>query len=165
MAVLTPGDVRPRLNKTSTVDDTEISDLIDSAEAEFTELVGPLVPTVFTERHRGPLIILRRRPVVGVRLVAGPGDAALPWAIDEEVGLLTVGAAGHCTVTYEAGYLELPGNIRELIIADVAGYFARTQRGGGFPGDQFAEPVPASSPVTMWPRIANYARRHSPGLA
>jgi hypothetical protein len=169
VAVLTAADVRPRLNKTSTADDDEIQDLIDAAVAEFTELVGPLVPTTYTERHSGPVAFLRRRPVVAVVSVAAVGGSAVSLtddALDAETGLLTLGGSGTYTITYTAGYGSLPGNIREAIIADVAGYFARTQRGGGFPGDRLAEPEPVTgAPVLLWPRIAAYARRHADRMA
>jgi hypothetical protein len=173
VSVLLPADVRPRLNKTSAADDAEIQDLIDAAEGEFAELVGPLAATAYTEKHRGSLLILDRRPVVSVQSVADAYGTVLvadDYELSADAGLLTVVRPGTYTVAYTAGYAVLPGNIRELIIADVAGYFARTQRGGGsvrggFPGDEFAEPIVESSPVSMWPRIAAYARRHTVALA
>lgn len=169
MAVLTPADVRPRLNKTSTKDDQEIQDLIDAAEAEFVELIGPLTLTPFTERHSGPVALLRRRPVVEVVSVTAAGGSVVTLAadaLDAEAGLLTIGGGGTYAVTYTAGHESLPYSIRELIIADVAGYFARTQRGGGFPGDRSADLEPeGASPVLMWPRIAAYARRHADRMA
>jgi hypothetical protein len=169
VSVVLPADVRPRLNKTSTVDDAEIQEMIDDAEAEFVDLVGPLASTPFSEKHRGSTLILDRRPVISVQSVTDSVGTVVPvgdYELSARAGLLTVARPGTYTVAYTAGYAVLPGNVREVIVADVAGYFARTQRGGGsfrgsFPGDELAEPVVESSPVSMWPRIAAFAKRRS----
>ena len=174
MSVISPADVRPRLNKTVATDDDEIQEMIDAAEAEFEELIGPLAVTPYTEQHAGPVALLQR-PVAAVQSVVDLyGTAVLPseYSLNAAAGILTIGRAGSFTVTYTVGYDVLPANYREVIIADVAGYFSRTQRGGSanrpaFPGDEFAE-SPAgfgSGPVSMWPRIAALAARKGPVLA
>lgn len=167
-------DVRPRLNKTSTVDDDEIQRMIDAAEAEFEDLIGPLSVSTYTEEFSGPVALLRR-PVVAVLSVTDSAvvlDVA-SYALRAASGVLMLPSyGGPFAVTYTAGWTVLPANYEEAIIADVAGYFSRTQRGGSvnrpaFPGDDFAE-APAgfdAGPVSMWPRIAALAGRRGPAIA
>lgn len=174
MSAVVPADVRPRLNKTSTVDDNEIQDMIDAAEAEFIELIGPLDVTSYTDQKAGPVAILKF-PIVAVSSVTNyygtPLIASTDYAINAPAGVLTLPRyGGPFTVVYTAGYAILPANYREVIVADVAGYFASTQRGGGtvrpsFPGE-VADIEPGTTfPISPWPRIAVLAKRLNPTLA
>lgn len=57
---------------------------------------------------------------------------------------------------------NLQPNERELILADAAGIFASTQRGGGsmrpsFSGDGYDERQSLIMPLTLYPRIQAYA--------
>lgn len=172
MAV-TPEDVRPRLNKTSTVDDVELQNMIDAAEAEFEERIGPLSVTSYTEEHAGPTALLKR-PVVSVTSVTSYYGTLLVASTDYKVslaaGVLTLPYyGGPFTVVYTAGYQLLPANYFEVIVADVAGYFSATQRGGGtrpsFPGEDADFEQGTTFPLSPWPRIAALAKRLNPALA
>jgi hypothetical protein len=70
------------------------------------------------------------------------------------------------SITYAAP--ALPANHREVIIADVAGYFAATQRGGAgrpsFTGEAGYEEAYASTPQVLFPRIRALAASY-PALA
>lgn len=172
MSVVAPADVRPRLNKTSTADDAELQTMIDAAEAEFSELIGPPAPAPFTEQHDGPTAFLRY-PTVSVESVtaaAGTALAATDYTLSASSGLLALPAwGGPFAVSYTAGFDPLPENYREVIVADVAGYFAATQRGGGtvrpsFPGEDVDFEPGTTFPVAPWPRIAALARRLRGGV-
>lgn len=157
-------DVKARLNKTDSSDDDELAQLIAAAEAEYAEFVGPL-PGVQIETHSGPVIILRSSRASAVTAVDPYGSTVT--ATLGSAGIVTTGSLGPVTVTYTAG--ALPANHVETIIADVAGLFAATQRGGGslaprFPGEGYAdalEPTPGR-PIVLFPRIRALA---TPGIA
>ncbi len=159
------GLVKKRLNKQATVDDAELLDMLQAAEAEYVEHVGPLLTTTMpAEEHTGKVLRLRHTPVVAVLSVTQNGLAVTGWTLNADAGLLTTPYAGTFTVIYTAGYDVLPANIRELIAADVAGYFAATQRGGGavrpgFPGEGYTDAYDAPGmPLTLFPRIQALAR-------
>lgn len=173
MSALTPDDVRPRLNKTSTIDDDELQDMIDAAEAEFAELIGPLEVTSYTEEYAGPVVLLKF-PVVAVASVTsyyGTLLASADYTLTASSGVLTLPChGGPYAVVYTAGHAVLPANYREVIIADVAGYFAATQRGGGtirpaFPGEAADIEPGTTFPLSPWPRIAALAKRLNPAIA
>jgi hypothetical protein len=67
---------------------------------------------------------------------------------------------GRVSITYAAP--TLPANHREVIAADVAGYFAATQRGSTGPAlpDQGYADVYTGHPVELFPRIRALAKQY-----
>lgn len=164
MPVVTVADVRTALNKTLTVDDDEIQGIIDAALAEYAEYVGPLPGTV-TETLSGgaATLVLRSAAATQVTSAAYSDGSSITPAdldLDATTGILgwkhgTVGrfqpGYRNVTVTYVAG--DVPRNHKEAIVADVAGYFAATQRGPeSLPGDGYEAPW-AAHPLVLFPRI------------
>lgn len=159
-------DVRLRLNKTLTVDDDEIRDMLDAAVREYTEYVGPVGSVTETLSGGGDRLILRA-PVVAEITAAAYADGTVidvdDLTVDNGIVYWGYGTAGfftwgtrNVTVTYTVG--DLPVNHREVIIADVAGYFEASQGGtssnpGAFPGEGFDEAPYRSTPMVLFPRI------------
>lgn len=180
MSVVDVEDVKARLGKSLSVDDGEIEDMIDAAEAEYAELIGPLSGTVVEKHHGGGASIILRNPQASEITAAEYADGTeitladldldtstgiVHWGYDT-VGLFTYGSR-NVTITYT---VSLPANHREAIIADVAGYFAATQRGGGgrgtaFPSEAAVDAYDAvGGPITLFPRIRALAER-APSIA
>jgi hypothetical protein len=176
MSVITVAEVKTRLNKTLTVDDDEIQDMIDAAEAEYERLIGPLAGSV-TEKHNGggTSIVLRSANVSAITAASYADGTTITVAdldLDTSTGIVYWGynTAGSFTfgsrnvsITYAVG--SLPADHRETIIADVAGYFEVTQRGGGslrpaFPGEGEYEAAYAATPAVLFPRIAALAKSY-----
>lgn len=167
MSLIDPTEVRAVLNKTLTVDDAEIQDRIDEAEAEYAEFVGPLSGEV-TETVDGgrASIVLASRHVAAITAAAYADGTTIDvddLVLDTRTGIVHwgYGTAGwftwgtrNVTLTYTVA--SLPANHRSAIIHDVAGLFAVTQRGGtgaAFPGEDTFEDVAATSPLVLFPRI------------
>jgi hypothetical protein len=163
--VVSVADVKRRLDKTLTVDDAEIEEMIDAAIAEYEQWVGPVSGTV-TETHHGggtSLILRNSNPATIVTAVYSDGTTIDTGDLDLDTGTGILywgyGTAGYfnagarnVTVTYTVG--DLPANHRETIAADVAGYFAATQQGPNGPDDDLGYAAPwRSSPTVMFPRI------------
>lgn len=163
-AVVTLPEVKSALNKKLSTDDGELTRLIDAAEALYARKVRPL-PGARTVRLSGGA---REYPLPGASSVDsatyGVGGPAIDltgidFDPDSEVVYAPrwVGGTRNVVLTYTAG--PLPLHHREAIIADVAGLWTSTQRGGGparpsFGGEGFAEPVEgARGPVVLFPRI------------
>jgi hypothetical protein len=170
--VIRTSDVRARLNKTLTVDDVEIQEMIDAALAEYEEWVGPLPGTRTETLSGGQASLILRAPnataVTALTYTDGTVVDVDDLSLDTATGILHWGyntagwfTAGtrNVTVTYTVG--GIPANHRETIIADVAGYFAATQRGSQsrrFPGEGYAEPFDnPTGPVVLFPRIRDLA--------
>lgn len=169
MSTVTVAEVRLRLNKTLAVDDVELQSMIDAAEAEYVDRVGPVVGPV-TEVHDGgqPVISLTATNPLALTAASYASGATLVLSqldLDVSTGLVhwdygTVGyfldGTRNVTLTFTIG--PLPAHHREAIIADVAGYFAATQRGPsqGLPGEGY-EAASVSSPRVLFPRIAELA--------
>lgn len=168
--------VKDRLNKTLTnvPGDEELQDMIDAALAEYEEFIGPVSGTV-TETHDGGTdTILLRQPVNAITAASyDSGDTLTYTDLTVENGIVrwgygTAGRFGYGRVSITYAAPPLPANHRELIIADVAGYFAATQRGGGsdrpqFPGEGYAEAY-TGHPVELFPRIRALAAQY-PAIA
>lgn len=173
-------DLKDRLGKTTNADDAELGQMIDAAVAEYVELIGPLTGTVSEKANGGGTSIILSDPRATALTSVTYSDGTVvdtdDLDLDTSTGILHWGynTAGsftygvrNVTVTYTVG---LPDNHREAIIADVAGYFAATQRGGGsqsrrFPGEGYAEAYEApGTPVTLFPRIRALADRY-PSIA
>lgn len=173
MTEVSPDEVKLRLGKTTSDDDGEIEDMIAAAEAEYAELIGPIGSTT-AKFHGGGASIILPAGVTAVTAAAYDDGTTIDLDdldLDTRTGILHWGynTAGvfttgmrNVTLTYT---VALPANHREAIIADVAGYFAATQRGGGtvtprFPGEGYAEAYEApGTPLTLFPRIRALAAR------
>lgn len=161
--------IREALNKTLTVDDDELDRMLDAAVDEYIDKVGPF--GTVTETHsggRGSIVLNSPRPARLVSAAYSDGTAidTTDLSLDPRTGILHwgYGTAGwftsgvrNVTVTYT---VALPANHREAIIADVAGYFAATQRTSGsggprLPGEGYVVPQEDSPfrPMTLFPRI------------
>lgn len=160
--------VKDRLGKTLSADDGEVQDMIDAALVEYEMYIGPVSGTVTeTLSGGGTSLILPHANVASIDSIAytdgtsidtddldlQAGTGILYWRYGT-AGYFTAGSR-NVTVTYTVG--ALPANHREVIVADVAGYFAATQRGGGsdrpqFPGEGYAEAF-VGTPQVLFPRI------------
>jgi hypothetical protein len=159
--------VKDRLNKTltSVPGDNEIQDMIDAAIAEYEEHVGPVTSGSLVPYYGGAF----PRNVTDVVVTDADGNVvtfgssnyiASPYLYwNEPLRIMGHGLSGltpELFITYTAG--SLPANHRELIIADVAGYFESTQRSdgagqAGFPGEGGFEAAYAATPQVLFPRI------------
>lgn len=156
--------VKDRLNKTLSVDDSEIEAMITAALAEYAEWVGPVSGTV-TEKHHGgsSSLILRSAhasSLVSVAYVDGTTVDVDDLDLDTSTGIVYwgYGTAGrftagmrNVTVTYQVG--AVPANHREVVAADVAGYFEATQLGPVGPDDGGYGYGNRTAPLVMFPRI------------
>lgn len=167
--------VKLRLNKTTTVDDAELQDKLTAAIGEYEEWVGPTSGPRTQRFSGGGTQIILPRNVTAVTAVSYTDGTVVPLAgldFDPKTGILGwgYGTAGrfpagirNVIVTFS---VDLPINHRETIAADVAGYFAATQRGGSrgaLPGSGYeAAYEERSTPVVLFPRIRALA---VPGVA
>lgn len=178
----TLADLKLRLNKTLTVDDAELQSMLDAALDEYRRRGFAVGTGTAYVRADGPVIILPKN-AAAVLAAADENGTALDLTasrFDADTGLLhwTYAAGPHLfwdwgygtrriVVTYE---VAIPAAHVEAILADVAGYFAATQRGGGsqsrrFPGEGYAEAYEApGTPLTLFPRIKALAES-SPSIA
>jgi hypothetical protein len=163
-------DVKLRLNKTLSVDDTEIQSMLDAALAEYGEYVGPVAGPVTETLSGGGTALLLRSPNVTAITAAAYSDGTTITVDDLVVdnGIISWGynTAGYftrgirnVTVTYTVGALS--ANHREAIIADVAGYFDLTQSGPAGPDDGYSI-AQRGAPLILFPRIRALAL---PGIA
>ena len=174
MSTITVAEVKLRLRKVSDSDDGKIQDMIDAAEAEYSEWVGPVTGTV-TEKYDGggSKIVLRSPRVASITSAEYDDGTVIDVAdldLDAASGILhwgysTAGSftSGARNVTIEYEVAALPAHHREAIIADVAGYFAATQRTGDPRNDAngYADGF-YTTPTNLFPRIRALA---VPGIA
>lgn len=168
MSVVTLAEVKLRLNKSLTVDDTEITDIITKAEAEYAQYVGPLSGSVVEKHDGGCTSIVLRHPNVASISAAAYADGTVISVTDLDLDTTTgivywkYNTAGYFTsgsrnVTLTYTVATLPENHRETIVADICGYFAATQRGpGGLPGEGYEDSW-AANPMVLFPRIRSLA--------
>lgn len=161
---VTVTDIRTALNKSLTVDDVEIQQMIDDAEAEYTEYVGPISGEV-TEKVNGgsDRLVLRSPFVLALTAAAYTDGSALNLTdldLDTATGIVywnpgTVGwfTSGTRNVQLTYTVASLPENHRGTIIADVAGYFEATQLGPLGPDDTGYSNAYTATPVVRFPRI------------
>jgi hypothetical protein len=178
MSTVTVSTIKLRLNKSSgiTVDDSEIQEMIDAAEAEYAEYVlglpgqTPIASTSVTQKFNGggTSLVLAAPHVTAITAAAYSDGSTLTYTdldLNTSTGIVgwNYNTAGYFTsgtrnvsLTYTLG--ALPANHKEAIAADVAGYFETTQRGGGslrpaFPGEGEYEAAYAATPQVLFPRI------------
>jgi hypothetical protein len=164
--VISVDDIRrAALNKTLPNDDREIQRMLTAALAEYEEHVGPLTSGSLVRYYGGAF----PRNITDVVVTDADGNEvtfgssnyiASPYLYwNEPLRIMGHGLSGltpELFITYTAG--SLPANHRELIIADVAGYFESTQRSdgagqAGFPGEGGFEAAYAATPQVLFPRI------------
>lgn len=171
MSLVTLAEVRTSaLNKTTTADDGELQRMIDAAESYYAEKVGPLTTqTVRLDGGFSTLILPRNTAAVtAVSYSDGTAVTLADLDFDAGSGLLHAGKVSRFTygtrnvlVTFTTA---LPAHHRETIIADVAGYFAATQRGnapGALPGGYETAYEDRTSPVVLFPRIKALAESYA----
>jgi hypothetical protein len=173
--VPTLAELKLRLGKTLTVDDAELRSMLDAAVAEYEEWIGPVGTKTLRYDGGGTRLILpvNASAVTAVAYTDGTAVDAADLDFDSSSGLLhwgygTVGAftsgSRNVLVTFT---VTLPANHREAILADVAGYFAATQRGGGagpsFSSEGYELPY-QTTPQTLFPRIRALAASY-PSIA
>lgn len=178
MSVIDKADVKKRLNKTLTitVDDDEIQKMIDAAEAEYVEWVGPLAGDVTETFDGGVTALVLRQSASAITAASYDSGATLAYTdlvVENGIVRWKYGTAGRfmrgsrVSITYAAP--TAPANHLETIIADVAGYFEATQRSTGagqadFPGEGEFEAVYAGTPQILFPRIRALAATY-PAIA
>ena len=143
MPLPTVDDLKRYLNKTSTADDAELSDMLDAAVDMVQGLVGPVTSQTVTETHYGvhsDVVVLRQVPALALSAVSGrtyPGAAPTSYTLtdyvlDPDTGLVRMVSGyqfgGDVTVTYSAGRTTVPAAV-SLAILIIAGHLWNTQRG------------------------------------
>lgn len=155
--------VKTRLDKTLTVDDSEILDMITAATAEYAEWVGPVNGTVTEKHHGGRTTIILRTPNVASIVTAVYSDGTVIDVADLDLDTVTgivgwgystagwfVSGTRNVTITYTVG--SIPASHRETIAADVASYFAGTQMGPTGPDEGYGGSF-RTTPLILFPRI------------
>lgn len=162
MSVIDVSSVKDRLNKSLSVDDGELQDMLDAAEAEYAALVGPLSGKTLRFDGGGRRLILpvNATAVTAVSYTDGRSVDVADLDFDPDAGILhSRGFTAGSRNVIVSFTVDLPDNHREAIIADVAGYFAATQRGTGsagprLPGEGYVDAYDApGTPLTLFPRI------------
>lgn len=166
MSVTPLSAAKARLNKSSAVDDAELQEMLDAAEAEYQDTVGPIgAKTLRYDGGRSTIILPLNSTVTAVEYDDGTAvDLADVYVDDSGILRWETGTAGVFThgvrnvkVTID---VTLPAHHREVILADVAGLFAATQRGnspGALPAGYEAGFEDRSTPVVLFPRIRQLA--------
>jgi hypothetical protein len=145
--------------------------MLDAAEAEYVEFIGPLEGTV-TEVFDGggTTLVLRNPNVTAITAASYDSGATLTYTdltVSNGIVRWGYGTAGRFTpgtrvsITYTVP--AVPANHLEVIAADVAGYFAATQRGGSrpaFAGEAGYEDAFQGHPLELFPRIRALAAQY-----
>lgn len=157
--------VRLKIPAATTAHDDKIQEFIDAAEAEYARYVGPLSGTVTESLDGGSTSVILASANVSAVTEAAYSDGTAVSVDDLELDTRTgivhwgYGTAGrfaygsrNVVLTYTIG--TLTADHREAIIADVAGYFAATQRAGDERTDAngYADGF-YNTPMNLFPRI------------
>lgn len=169
MSVVPLSDVKAHLEITTSTDDTKIQGFIDSAEAIIAKRVGPLSPTTVTDRvpgATGPLS-LRSRPVISLTSVTPSYGSDLDVTrldVDPLTGLVAYQGyyssfvsyfpMAWYSVTYQAGYAELPDDIVLAIKEQVRTWWEFSQRGVGRSRGQGQDQAMYTNPNELNPIVA-----------
>lgn len=136
MAVLTPDDVRPYLNKESAADDGKLDGFIAAAEAMLAQRCGPLEPTATTSVVPGSgtcQLVLPVTPVLSVTSVTGRTGGVVTLVRTSSAGVAYADAPfseDYYTAVYSAGRTTCPADLKQGI-AELVRHLWVTQRGGG----------------------------------
>lgn len=136
-------DVKTFENKLNNVDDDELRDFIEAAQAILAVRIGPLVPVTVTETQDGgsSSLVLRKWPVIsvtGISYATGQTVLATDLDLDPDTGIVfwrynTVGVflrgPRFLTVTYLAGRLVLTADLREALL-ELIKHLWESQTGG-----------------------------------
>lgn len=171
MSVIPLAEAKTRLNKAAavTTDDVELQAMLDAAESEYADWVAPLVGKTLRYDGGGERLILPRNvtAVTEVTYADGTVVALSDLDFDVDTGILHKVAGTFTTgqrnvrVTFT---VALPAHHREAILADVAGYFAATQRGnsgGALPPGYEAGFEDRGTPLVLFPRIRALAAAYA----
>jgi len=157
-------DLLPRLKRaldmTSTSADPELLELLDAAQAEYVQHVGPLPGSqvVTLSGASSPYVLPRGTTAVTATYANGTAISGTSFDLDAQSGLLYADgiAYGRRNVRFTVTVGALPENHAATIVEDCAEYWQRTQRAVGgarpsFGGDGFeADP---GRPLVQFPRI------------
>jgi hypothetical protein len=144
-------ELKLHLNKDPdlTIDDGELADVLDAAQDMITDRIGPVIPTIYTDRFSGgrAAVALSRRPVISVTSVFENVNTGSPTAVastgyglDGATGILTrlstagapvwwSGGFSSVAVTYTVGRSPVPQNIR-LAAKELAAHLWRNSQIG-----------------------------------
>lgn len=182
---VTLAEVKDMMNMapTDTAHDVKIQTFIDSATPVIEYIVGPVLQQTFTENHRTygqSKIVLRNSPVISITTLTEfigltaytlseqePGATTNNYGYALDItgnGVITrmssvgteMGFIGNVvTVTYLAGLLTVPADIRLAAIEDVRAMFQQTQLGGRpqYGGGASQEDGWQPAPIASFPRL------------
>lgn len=184
-AIVSLAEVKTHLNVTSTNNDTELQGFINAATAQADYWFGPTRRIAYTnEVHDGgwPTIVLFNSPILSVESIKefiGPTEHDLTlqppgstvdnygYSIDDPQSGVIVrrSAAGTAIpfmagprsviVSYTAGTLAVPADVRMAVLEDIRGLWQQTQQGRRPAGPE--EDVWNVGPLRMFPRLAALA--------
>jgi len=186
LVTLTDVHMHLNIDPSDTSHDAELQGFIDAMTPILTYMTGPILPTVFVgESHDGgsPVIMLFNPPIISVQSVTEfigtvayslsqqqPGSTAnnYGFSLDSpQSGKLTrrtgagtpmpfQGYAGGVVVTYTAGLVNVPADIRLAALEDLRGYYQESQQGGRPSFGGGAEDSPYGGvPFETFPRLAS----------
>lgn len=153
-AIASLREVRERLNKTTSVDDAELRKMLVAASAEYEQKVSR-VGTFEVRCDGGPVVILPRG-TQAASFAYADGGAAPAVDVDLDAGLAYGPFHRGRRNVLARVTVPAPPNHIEVILADVAGYFAATQRGNAptaLPSGYDAAYAEPTTPLTLFPRI------------
>jgi hypothetical protein len=172
MSEITIDEVKDELRKSTGIhiDDDTIQRFIDAAEARYTRVIGAISGTVTEVFDGGGTVLVLQQPVNAITAASYDSGSTLTYTdLTVRNGIVRWGYGtagrfeyGRVSISYTAP--TLPADHREVIIADVAGYFVSTQRTGGrpaFTGEEGGyDDAQIANPVELFPRIMALAKSY-----
>lgn len=153
MTAPTVDDFKVHLNipAAQTDDDAELGRVLAAAVRTVERRVGFLTPTDVVEHHLGlalaPEMVLRRAPVnelTSVEVLGGAAVTSDQYLLDSEAGIVQLLGGrtfhGDYTVTYQAGWAEVPDDIG-LATLIIGAQLWETQRVPGRSATRFGQPA------------------------
>lgn len=166
--------------------DVELQGFIDAATAAISYATGPVQPTVYSETRDGgsPVIMLDHPPIITVNSVIeyvgqvartltaqAPGATVdnYGYSLDDAVSGKLVrrssagtpmpfwGGPGAIVITYTAGIVSIPADVRMAALEDLRGLYQQTQQGGAVGGGQIGAGGDDQwnvGPMRLFPRLA-----------
>ena len=182
--IVSLADVKTHLGKTSSTDNEELRGFMEAAtrvvEDDPLVGVGPVVVRSFTERHvSGRCLVLHRSPVVSLTsvvpwLTSGTTYAVGDLVVDPTTGIVERKNGGAFTggpfaVTYRAGRVVVPSNVRLAALDMIRHWWESSQRGSvGRPGlvaDPNVITLPSGYVIPASAAQLLAADRRAPGVA